>query len=111
MDGEDIGLDFNCDISSEKPNNEVWQSESEDSTSQSGEEATDDRSDPGKEAEEQKANTTLQKLHKQIDTKPSSSSEDSPIWPRPKKRRRLSLSRSEATKQDTDKQVKPENRQ
>ena len=111
MDGEDIGLDFDCDITSKKSDDEVWHSESEHSTSQSGLEATDDPSDSEKDAEKQKASTPLQKLDERLDKKPASSSEDSPVWPRPKKRRRLSVSRSGSTKQVTNKETKPKKRQ
>ena len=111
MDSENIGLDFESDTSSEKPKEDVWHSESEDSTRQSGGEATDDPSDPENDEEKQNVNTTLQKLDKLLVVNPSSSSEDSPVWPRPKKRRRLSVSRSGSVKQDSNKGTKPKTRQ
>ena len=111
MDSEDIGLDFESDRSSEKPKEEVWHSESEDSTRQNGGEATDDPSDHGNDEEKQDVNTTVQKLDKLLVVNPSSSSEDSLIWPRPKKRRRLSVSRSVSAKQDSNKAKKPKKRQ
>ena len=114
MDSEDIGLDFDCDISPEKPNDEVWHSESDHSTNQSGSEASDAPSDPENDAEKQGANTTVRKLEKLLErksSKSSKSSEDSPIWPRRKKRRRLSVSRSGTRKQDIKKEPKPEEQQ
>ena len=68
MDSEDIGLDFDCDISPERSDHQVWHSDEENSSHQPDAEASEPPNDVENKAENGDSSKT-----------PSTSSEDSPI--------------------------------
>ena len=79
MEEEQIGLDFDIDISPERPQEEVWRSDSE-STIEQGEFDRDKTEDANKtKAGADGVTSTVRKLKRVLDAKESQSSEDSLI--------------------------------
>ena len=68
MDSEDIGLDFDCGISPERSNHQVWHSDEENSLHNRESEDSEPPKDVENKAEDGDTTAT-----------PSTSSEDSPI--------------------------------
>ena len=79
-DEAQIGLDFNDHSSPERAIEDIWHSDYEPS--------------PSRSTSEDQTSHVAKNLD---DSEETESSEDSPIWPRRSKRRRLSISRSKAT--------------
>ena len=94
MEEEQIGLDFDIEISPEASQEDTWRSDSE-SISEREESDRSKTEDANKtEAGEDGETSTVRKLKRILDAKEDQSSEDSPIWPRRRKKRRRSISRS-----------------
>ena len=94
IEEEQIGLDFDIDISPERLQEEVWRSDSESTNRQ--EESDSDKAENANKTEEgeDEVTSTVRKLKRVLDAKESQSSEDSLIWPRQRKRRHRSISRA-----------------
>ena len=104
MEDEEIGLDFDIGSSTERPKQDVWESSSDSPSIQQDPESNDGQTSD-KNAEDDEAVTTIaRKLAKTLNTGSTESSEDSPIWPSRRKRRRLSISRSKAAAQEPHKE-------
>ena len=100
MDDEQIGLDFNIGSSPERPKQDVWESRSESSSTQQ-DSGSNDGYVSNKNGEEVEAvTTTARKRESVLSTGGTQSSEDSPIWPSRRKRRRLSISKSKLAAQE-----------